>query len=81
MAAGNMRANANEIGPIEDSPEGRVVSLIEERRIMGFGKYGTTMCRDDLSRLDWLRHAQMEALDLAIYLQKLIDLEIDGPGD
>ncbi len=33
------------------------------------------MQRTDLSRLDWLRHAQEEAMDLAVYLEKLIQLE------
>lgn len=28
-----------------------------------------------LSRLEWLIHAQEEAMDLAVYLQKLIDIE------
>ena len=30
------------------------------------------MERTDLSRADWLRHAQEEALDLAIYLERLL---------
>ena len=30
------------------------------------------MERTDLSELDWLIHAQEEAMDLAIYLEKLI---------
>jgi hypothetical protein len=37
------------------------------------------MERTDLSRLEWLKHAQEEAMDLAVYLQKLIDLEEDIP--
>jgi hypothetical protein len=28
-----------------------------------------------LSRLEWLIHAQEEAMDLAVYLQKLIEME------
>ena len=30
------------------------------------------MERDDLTPLDWLKHAQEEAMDLAVYLEKLI---------
>jgi hypothetical protein len=30
------------------------------------------MDREDLSTLDWLRHAQEEAMDLSLYLEKLI---------
>ena len=28
-----------------------------------------------LSRIEWLVHAQEEAMDLAVYLQKLLELE------
>lgn len=49
-----------------------MIGLILSRRAAGRAKYGTTMERTDLSRLAWLRHAQEEALDLAIYLQRLI---------
>jgi len=31
---------------------------------------------NNLNRLDCLRHAQEESLDLAVYLQKLIDIEV-----
>ena len=43
-----------------------------ERSQAGIQKYGTTMERSDLSELDWLKHAQEEALDMAVYLQRLI---------
>jgi hypothetical protein len=33
------------------------------------------MERVDLSSLEWLIHAQEEAMDLAVYLEKLIALE------
>jgi hypothetical protein len=52
--------------------EEAVISKIRDRRERGRAKYGTTMERADLSRLDWLRHAQEEAMDLAIYLERLI---------
>ncbi len=45
------------------------------RSQVGISKYGTTLQRPDLTRLDWLRHAQEEALDLANYLQVLINEE------
>lgn len=61
--------------------EGRVMRLIEERRHEGFAKYGTTMERTDLDEIAWLRHAQEEACDLAIYLQKLIDIKGGVPFD
>lgn len=64
--------------------EERVISRIRERREAGRAKYGATMERDDLPRGDWLRHAQEEALDLAIYLEKVLELMGEGheaPGE
>ena len=55
--------------------EDKVIKKINDRAALGKNKYNTTMEREDLSRLDWLKHAQEEAMDLAIYLQKLIDEE------
>ncbi len=52
--------------------EDLVITRIRERADLGLKKYGTTMERQDLSHQDWLRHAQEEALDLAIYLERLI---------
>lgn len=52
-----------------------VTSLMEkykDRAIIGKEKYGTDMDRKDLSVLDWLKHAQEEAMDHSIYLEKLI---------
>ena len=36
------------------------------------------MERTDLSELEWLVHAQEEAMDLAIYLEKLIQIKTNG---
>ena len=52
--------------------EETVIEKIRSRRDAGRKKYGTTMERTDLSRAQWLQHAQEEALDLAIYLQRLM---------
>ena len=52
--------------------EYRVCAKITQRAALGKKKYGTTMERDDLTPLDWLKHAQEEAMDLAVYLEKLI---------
>lgn len=52
--------------------EEAVIQKIRERRDRGRKKYGTTMERDDLSNVQWLIHAQEEAMDLAIYLERLI---------
>lgn len=55
--------------------EQAVIKKIRLRRNAGRRKYGTTMERTDLTRLKWLQHAQDEALDLAIYLEKLMRYE------
>lgn len=53
---------------VEDS----VAAKLLKRAEIGLAKYGVTMERTDLSRLDWLTHAQEEAMDLAVYLERLI---------
>lgn len=57
------------------SIENKVCIKILNRAEIGEKKYKTTMERTDLSELDWLVHAQEEAMDLAIYLEKLIQLK------
>jgi len=32
------------------------------------------MDRTDLSTADWIKHAQEEAMDLAVYLEKILEL-------
>jgi hypothetical protein len=54
--------------------EDRVAAEIIARAEMGKAKYGHTMEREDLSIVEWLRHAQEEAMDLAVYLERLIEL-------
>lgn len=46
-----------------------------QRSLLGLRKYGVTTERTDLTRLQWLIHAQEEACDLAVYLQRLIEEE------
>lgn len=52
--------------------EYKVCTKITQRAELGKKKYGVTMDREDLTELQWLIHAQEEAMDLAIYLEKLI---------
>ena len=52
--------------------EDAVMAKIYERAVMGKAKYGVTMERDDLTELEWLVHAQEESMDLAVYLERLI---------
>ena len=55
--------------------EDRVCLRLQERTEVGLRKYGVTMERTDLSELDWLNHALEETLDLAVYLQRMIDIK------
>jgi len=59
--------------------EEEVCFKILKRSEIGKAKYGTTMERNDLSRLEWLKHAQEEAMDLCVYLEKLIVEEESKP--
>jgi len=61
------------------SIEEQVCFKILKRSEVGKEKYGTTMERDDLTKLEWLKHAQEEAMDFCVYLQKLIELEESKP--
>ena len=61
------------------SIEEQVCFKILKRSEIGKQKYGVTMERQDLSRLEWLKHAQEEAMDLAVYLEKLINEEESKP--
>ena len=56
--------------------EDEVCKRIQRRAEVGKGKYGVTMETAPLSRLEWLIHAQEEVMDLAVYLQKLIEMEM-----
>lgn len=48
-----------------------VLKRFNERSNVGIGKYSTTLERSDLSTLEWLTHAQDEAMDFVLYLERL----------
>lgn len=58
------------------SIENKVCIKILDRAKVGKKKYGTTMDRKDLTELEWLKHAQEEAMDLTVYLEKLIQIKL-----
>jgi len=49
-----------------------VIVRMVDRSEVGLKKYGVTMLRDDVSTVEWLRHAQEEALDFAVYIERII---------
>jgi hypothetical protein len=51
-----------------------VIAELKVREERGLSKYGTTMDRTDLTTIEWLQHAYEEALDLSVYLKKLIEV-------
>ena len=53
----------------------KLCAELQERRKMGLKKYGVSLDKAGLTSLELLQHAKEEALDLAEYLQALIDLE------
>jgi hypothetical protein len=57
------------------APDANVEAVREklrQRAEVGLRKYGVTTERTDMGLVDWLRHAQEEALDQAVYLEAAI---------
>ena len=48
-----------------------VMARFKERSEVGIKKYKTTLERTDLTTLEWLQHAQEEAMDFVLYLERL----------
>lgn len=61
---------------MEDKVLESVIKQFRERSEVGIKKYNTTLDRDDLSYLDWINHAQQEAMDFVLYLEKLKQYEM-----
>lgn len=53
-----------------DSVVQSVVGKIIKRAEFGKKKYGKDMDRQDLTPLDWLIHAEEEAMDLLLYIER-----------
>ena len=49
----------------------QVIDKFKQRSEVGIKKYNKTMDRNDLDIIQWLTHAQEEAMDLALYLEKI----------
>lgn len=55
----------------KDSVVYRIAHLLKSRSETGIRKYGTTLDRTDLEVKQWIEHAIEEALDLALYLERI----------
>ena len=54
-----------------DSVVKAVINKFLQRSAVGKQKYGTDLDRTDLSRVQWINHAQEELMDGILYLEKL----------
>lgn len=63
----NITHEQDQVDSIVDS----VISQFKTRSRIGIAKYNTTLDRDDLNTLEWLNHAQEEAMDFCLYLERL----------
>lgn len=50
-----------------------VIQDIAKRQQLGIRKYGVTVQDNPLTEIQWVQHAYEEALDLAVYLKRLIN--------
>jgi hypothetical protein len=57
--------------------EQEVCKNILDRQQLGIAKYGRTVAGNPLTERQWLQHGFEEALDLAIYLKRLMQ-EMDA---
>jgi hypothetical protein len=48
-----------------------VCQRLQSRAMRGLEKYGVTAERGDLGIIEWITHAQEEALDYAVYLERI----------
>jgi hypothetical protein len=56
---------------IQDSVVQSIINKFKQRSEVGIQKYNTTLDREDLTNKEWINHAQEEAMDLILYLEKL----------
>jgi len=56
---------------LEDKIVQEVVNSFLKRSDVGLKKYGTNLNREDLTHLEWITHAQEEAMDMILYLEKM----------
>jgi hypothetical protein len=50
-----------------------VIEDMRKREAKGVIEYGTTLDRKDINDREWIYYAYEEALDLALYLRKIIE--------
>ena len=68
--------SGNRIDPVVED----LVCKFRYRSLVGISKYGTTLHENNLSLKQWLTHACEEAMDMALYMNKMI-LVLDKMDD
>jgi hypothetical protein len=64
---------------VEDPIVLKVMSKFYDRSQRGIEKYGTMLTRTDYELIDWLKEAQAEAMDWALYCEAAINrIQKDG---
>ncbi len=66
---------------VPDSIVDTILNKFVDRAEMGFTKYNNTLDRNDLNLIQWINHAQEEAMDLVLYLEKIKQEVINGQKD
>lgn len=56
---------------VPDSIVDTILNKFVDRAEMGFSKYNNTLDRKDLSKVEWINHAQEELMDGILYLERL----------
>jgi hypothetical protein len=56
---------------MKDSIVESVIEQFKQRSNVGINKYGTTLDREDLTMLEWLKHLQEELMDATLYVEKI----------
>lgn len=57
--------------PISDPVVQRVLDKFKERHLAGMKRYGVTLQDNPISAIEWANHAQEEAMDFVLYLERL----------
>ena len=72
-----MSSEENIILEKTDSVVTSVIQKYLERSKVGKEKYGTTLDREDLDKIQWLIHLQEELMDATLYIEKLKRMEFE----
>lgn len=59
----------------------KVVDRFEQRSRVGQAKYGTTLSSNNLTTVEWIQHAQEEAMDFVLYLERMKEQESKNTDD